>query len=318
VRVLNGLLFFVALPACFGFGLLINAPLVRAQSPAIPKWEVVSIKPCKVDLAQGARGPVGGSFARPSPGRLEEVCRPLLALVRNAYILFANARSNPGLNRSTGLEGAPDWINDRYDIQAKTEAMPPPTAEMMQGPMLQTLLENRFQLHVHFEARQVPVYELTIAKGGIKFQFHREGTCVPLASGNVETPQRGIAPPTLLPGEKRCANNSVTKGDRVVVEMQRVTIDTLADLTLRGAYVRGTLDRPVINKTGLSGLFDIHMEYSNDAADAPSIVPSDAPNAPSLFTALEDIGLKLQPAKGPGEFLIIDHVERPSEGGRKR
>jgi len=71
----------------------------------------------------------------------------------------------------------------------------------------------------------------------------------------------------------------------------------------------GHLDRPVTNKTGITGRFDFHLEYARDGA-----APSDEPPGPSIFTAVqEQLGLKLTPAKGPGEFIVIDHVERPSE-----
>ena len=80
---------------------------------------------------------------------------------------------------------------------------------------------------------------------------------------------------------------------------------TLAELSQRLATSAG---RPVIDKTATAGMFDFHLQFTPD--DAP---PSDEPSAPSLFTALGDLGLKLDPAKGPVEFLVIDHVERPAE-----
>ncbi len=82
------------------------------------------------------------------------------------------------------------------------------------------------------------------------------------------------------------------------------------------------LDRPVIDKTGIDGLFDIHLEFALDdttravlPANRPdTIYPDDPTGGTSIFTAVqEQLGLKLESAKGPGEFLVIDHVERPSE-----
>lgn len=84
------------------------------------------------------------------------------------------------------------------------------------------------------------------------------------------------------------------------------------------------LDRPVIDKTGIDGIFDFHLEFAPDQ-NTPGFllqlrrpvqngVPSDEPVGPSIFTALqEQLGLKLDPTKGPGDFLVIDHVEKPSE-----
>jgi uncharacterized protein (TIGR03435 family) len=81
------------------------------------------------------------------------------------------------------------------------------------------------------------------------------------------------------------------------------------------------MDRPVINKTGTPGLFDFQMVYAPDETSSPgyrngrgiSDQPTDDPPAPSIFTALQDLGLKLEPARGPAEFPVIDSVERPSE-----
>ena len=86
-------------------------------------------------------------------------------------------------------------------------------------------------------------------------------------------------------------------------------------------FLNGALDRPVIDKTGITGRFDFHLEYAPDQAtprflpggDVPDAAPSDPPG-PSIFTAVQaQLGLKLEPAKGPGEFLVIDSVVRPSD-----
>ncbi len=74
------------------------------------------------------------------------------------------------------------------------------------------------------------------------------------------------------------------------------------------------MDRPVVNKTGITGLLDIHLEYAPDDTGPDSAVTASDPVGLSIFTALQQqLGLKLEPAKGPGEFVVIDHVERPSE-----
>jgi uncharacterized protein (TIGR03435 family) len=81
------------------------------------------------------------------------------------------------------------------------------------------------------------------------------------------------------------------------------------------------VDRPVIDKTGISGMFDMHLEFALDDTtrsavpqNSPAAALADDPSGPSIFTALqEQLGLKLEPSKGPGEFLVIDSIERPSE-----
>jgi uncharacterized protein (TIGR03435 family) len=80
------------------------------------------------------------------------------------------------------------------------------------------------------------------------------------------------------------------------------------------------LDRPVLDKTGIAGVFDFHLEFASDGTTAGffppgfAAVPSDSPDGPSIFTAIEEqLGLKLEPAKGPGEILIIENIEKPTD-----
>ena len=98
----------------------------------------------------------------------------------------------------------------------------------------------------------------------------------------------------------------------MVTDVQGVTLDDFASIFLRGS------GRPVVNKTGFSGKFDIHLEFAPDEELRRRFTELQGdpgePTAPSLFTALqEQLGLKLESAKGTGEFLVIDHVGRPSE-----
>ena len=116
-----------------------------------------------------------------SPGRLRLGCSvsTVKGLVQMAYVLFANGHVNPPWTGSVPVNGGPAWINsDRYEIDAKAES--PQSQGMMHGPMLQTLLEDRFKLKVHRETGEVPVYELTVAKGGIKMQHLKERSCTPV------------------------------------------------------------------------------------------------------------------------------------------
>jgi len=269
-------------------------PSLRAQATAAtPKFEVASVKPCKADTGSGVRT---GNFNGSSPGRLIANCMPLKALIQQAYLIFANGRYQFVNFLAVPVEGAPDWVQSaRYTIEAKAEG--PQTEEMTKGPMLQALLEDRFQLKTHRETREVPVYELTVAKGGPKLQPF-DGSCTPVDFA--KTPQ--LPTPPKAPGE--CRNVFGTSGPNSTSYYRGISVDDFATHRL-GV---GTVGRPVINKTGITGRFDIHLEFTPDRnADKPDA-------GPSIFTALqEQLGLKLIPAKGPGEFLVIDHVERPSE-----
>jgi uncharacterized protein (TIGR03435 family) len=194
----------------------------------------------------------------------------------------------------TGSLIGPDWINSaRYVIQGK----PPDSIEIAMQTMTtaerskenelmqQSLLEDRFQLKAHFETREMPVYELVTAKGGSKLKEPSDPT------------KRGFA-----------MSASVFRGS--------ATIHALIDMLECNADIGG---REVIDKTGLTGTYDFSLKWTPlQATAAPGGGSGSAPlpevEGASLFTAIEEqLGLKLVPTKGPGQVLVIDHIERPSE-----
>jgi uncharacterized protein (TIGR03435 family) len=237
---------------------------IQCQTITRPQFEAASIKPVpgSMDSAYGTL-----------PGRLSIVNGRLPIIIMEAY----------GLKQSFQLVGGPAWIRSaRYDIQAKAQGVPAPDQLML---MLQDLLEDRFKLKVHRETRELPVFLLTLAKGGPK-EF-KAGTCV------LPDPIK----PTVESGPY-CGRNQLLRGrwDGSNIDLTKV-VDGLSVL----------LDRKIIDKTGLTGLFDIHLELP---PDSPSV--DDA--APSLNTVLqEQLGLKLESGKGPVEIIVIDHIERPTE-----
>jgi uncharacterized protein (TIGR03435 family) len=162
--------------------------------------------------------------------------------------------------------------------------------------MLQALLQERFRLGVHRETRQLPVYQLVVGKGGAKLQPSKEGSCTPyLVNG---------PPPRSGPGNF-CGLHAVSGLSRAL-EGKGVTLAMLAP-SLSRTYT-AALGRNIIDGTGLSGAFDVHLEWASDPMTEPT--PG---AAPSIFTALlEQLGLKLESAKGPVEVLVIEHVEKPS------
>jgi uncharacterized protein (TIGR03435 family) len=174
--------------------------------------------------------------------------------------------------------------------------------------MLQALLEDRFKLKAHRETIEVPVYLLTVAKGGLKLEAFKEGACTPRDLSQ-------FPPPPL--GPNSCRFFASMKGPNMSWVVQGATVEEFCRIVLP------RLDRPVIDKTGLTGRFNFPLEYMPEAVSYPSLrdgpdrpaSPSDDPAAgPSIFTALQQqFGLKLEPAKGPGDILVIDRVERPSE-----
>jgi len=308
-----------ALAAPIIVGLML-APRVRAQSaaPATAKFEVASIKPCKAGDFGGGGGrkgntKTGGGGRSSSPGRLSTMCDTVENLIRSAYVMCASGSCvrDPS---SPQIEGGPSWIqSERYQINARADGAP--SVDMMSGPIMQTLLVDRFHLKIHRETREVPLYALTVAKGGPKLKPFQEGTCIP----------HDPASPMLSP-EQRSQNNCFGPGIRFRgpnfgLEATGTTLDSLSKLL----YI--ILDRPVINQTAITGRFDINIEFARPEGTPvfrpagepvpPPTAPaeaSDEPAAPSIFTAFEkQLGLKLEPAKGPSDFFVIDRIEKPSE-----
>ncbi len=289
---------------------IVNAPAIRAQPAPSPKFEVASIRPCEDGNSAGrsAGGPGSSSPASSSPGRLTVPCRTVKRLIERAYLEFADGRVHVWPEQIS-IEGGPPWIDSRsYRIEAKAEG--PQSRGTMNGPMLQALLEDRFKLRLHRETREVPVYALTVARSGPKLQPFREGSCHPFDFDNLPHPPGPGQPDTSF-----CGISEVTaKG----YDLYRTT---LAEFSREFS---ARLDRPVIDKTGIAGTFNIHLDLSvadfGYPADPRSIDPA-APAAPadpaSVFdavrTAVQKLGLKLEPAKGPGEFLVVDSVARPSD-----
>jgi uncharacterized protein (TIGR03435 family) len=260
---------------------------VNAQ-PERPRFEVASVKLSAPTTE--TRGFTGVAFL---PGGVIRGTRtPLWGVIASAYdINWKN------------LEGDSDVLNVRYDIEAKadTRALPPdgPSLErtiLSQAPvlreMLKTLLAERFKLAIHLERRDSPIYALVLGSKG-----HR-----------------------LPPSSRDC-------GPRTVDEMFkggpcgfqgggpargfRLNSSELSDLA-RG--LTSCLDRTVVDRTGVSGRFDIEVPpWSTGTPPRPNAdEPQPDPEGPSLFTVLQQLGLRLEPARGPIDFYVIDHLERPT------
>jgi uncharacterized protein (TIGR03435 family) len=186
---------------------------------------------------------------------------------------------------------------DRYDIEATAGGNV--SQAVMRGPLLQALLEDRFQLKFHREVREGAVYVLSLAKGGIRMPAMAEGGCRPVDLKNPAAPPApGQAAAELCGTETRKKNGAL-----LTVNVRGISMSDLAD----GLFTE-LAGRPVIDKTGLSGLFQFHVEFSPDDAAV------DVAAGPSLFTALrEQAGLKLEAGKGPVPMFVVDRVERPGE-----
>jgi bla regulator protein BlaR1 len=282
----------LAMPILVG---VVDAPAIRAQtSPAeTPKFEVVSVKPCDVNtLPPGARsGPAGVSGAT-----LSLSCMTVRSFIARSYVDYANGQyQGPGSNKRLPIGDTPAWTNsEHYTIEAKSEGTI--SRVMAFGPMLQAILEDRFKLRAHRETREVPIYEMTVAKAGAKLKPSEEGSCTP------RDPNKPPQHPG--PGQKPLCGQSAIRqhGPNHIAELRSMTMADLAQ------WLTVVLDRAAIDKTGIQGKFDLSIEFAPPGTE-------DAPDAgPSVVTAVqEQLGLKLVSAKGAGQSLVIDHVERPSE-----
>ena len=213
----------------------------------------------------------------PSPGgRLRATNSTLKQLINVAYAL-------PDFR----IVGSTGWMSgDRFDIEAKAAGDPSREQLVL---MLQSLLADRFQLMVHRETRELPTYEFKLMKGGPKF---KEGKCVG-------------TPGPLNP----CGGFTASAWGHFVGKAAR--IGQLSQ------FLSSLQSRVVVDKTGLAGEYDLELTWTPDELPTgpgdPDQVPPD-PNGPSIFTALqEQLGLHLEPSKGPVEILVIDSAQKPSE-----
>jgi len=196
--------------------------------------------------------------------------------------------------------GGPAWMRaDRYDLDARA-AGEASRAEVML--MLQTLLAERFQFRMHRETRELPAYVLTVARGGAKLTPSKDGGCVDRSPANRNS---------LPDSEKRpnCGNNLLTgRINPPNMTWSAVRIDTRGIAEALAGYFR----RPVVDRTGLTGFFDLQI-------DLPPLSPATSPDGgpdsgPSVFTVLrEQLGLRVEEGRGPVEVLVVDRLQRPTD-----
>jgi len=170
--------------------------------------------------------------------------------------------------------------------------------------MQQSLLADRFDLKVHFETREMPIFELVPAKGGLKIT-------------PVDPPQPGDGWKPTKPGELRPGNMNLSVGSNGlnILNARATTLDLfLNGIRGQAPELRG---RPIVSRTGFTGTFDLNdfrfvgLAYTGGL---PGTGNASEPDAPSVEQALEQqLGLKLVPAKGQVEVVVIDSIDRPTE-----
>jgi uncharacterized protein (TIGR03435 family) len=202
---------------------------------------------------------------------------PLQMLIREAFAL-----------EDDRILGAPAWVkSSRFDIEAKVAESEIPAVKNMtvdqRKAMLRPLLQDRFDLKFHYESRTLPVYELVIGKGGSKMKVFDP------------------------PGNP--ATNGLRLTGRGHLQAQGISMEVfVSDLSKE-------VSRTVLDKTGLTGKYDFALEWQPDdalpIAGNDNGLPQNSVDS-SLFTAVQELGLKLEPRKEPLRVLVIDHVEPPS------
>jgi uncharacterized protein (TIGR03435 family) len=256
---------------------VVATALARAQDPA---FEVVSIKPNpSLRMTSDTRVQPGGRYTSTNT--------PLEWIILGAW----------GLDEYQ-LVGAPVWVRgDHFDIVAKANeelAFPKrgETATTRLQLMLRAMLADRFALKAHMEVRDAPVYELVLARADGKLGpnfLKSETDCSPEAvarRGDPVFPSKG----PILCGMS-LGPDLYTAGHATIPQM----VETL----------KGLAGRPVVDRTGLTGAFDLELHYSEDQKNT---------DLPSLYAALqEQLGLKLNTVRGHLDVLVIDHVEHPTE-----
>lgn len=262
-----------------------------AQQQAGPEFEVAAIRP--------SGDCVGGG--QPQPGRLSLRCLSLGALIQLAYGYFANGVSySPTLLH---VRGAPAWVSsDHYDITATAKGNL--SQAMMRGPMLRALLEDRFQLQFHRASEEGPVYFLTAVKTGVKMERLTAKGCVPVDLQPVGNSQNT--------GTEVCGTETRKKaGSTISITVHGASVSALAD-----GLLSELAERTVIDKSGLTGLFDVQLQYTPEQEGRQEEFgtrKTDETGSTSLFTAVqEQLGLKLTAGKGPVQVFVIDRVKRPS------
>ncbi len=289
---------FMSLAVATAFG-LVRAVQVRAQSQASAtaaaapdfKYEVASIKPNK----SGS----GNIDSTGTPDSYTIKNAPLKTLIQTAYAV-----------QNYQISGAQDWLtSERFDIDAKMDAsladafqkLTVADRRLVRQQMLQALLAERFNLRIHRETKELPVYSLIFAKSGSKLQVTKTVDPNPKAPG-----------PPASRGGPSIRSSSNGNGPVTVTALHCSTADLASFLTSRVA-------RPVLDKTGLTGRYDFTLQFAQDdiavlgsSSGAAPLSTAD-PGGASVFTAVqEQLGLKLESGKGPVEIIVIDHVERPS------
>jgi uncharacterized protein (TIGR03435 family) len=255
-------------------------------SPAGQKFAVVTIKPCSAETAAQPSGPrgrgAGAGNVTASPGSLHIDCMTVQNMIDRAYVFFGNPllnESGPPREAAPRVKGGPGWIrSDRFTLEARADDNA--DRKTLMGPMLRAFLEDRLQLQTHRDVEDIPVYAMTVAKGGLKI--------TPVVTDADCKPECGMVMRSM-------------RGSTRILDLGGMELEILTTVL--------NLDRHVIDRTGLSesARYNIHFERPEE----PQADPAGATGA-DVFRALEQqLGLTFEAIKAPHGVIVIDKVVRP-------
>lgn len=289
-----------------GGALLLCSFWALAQQPnPILTFEVASVKPAAPQAMARLQGSANGGPGTPAPGRIEFTDMPLKALIMRAYDV-----------QSFQVSG-PSWMDSqRFDIIAK---VPEGATTQDARIMLRNLLADRFRLKLHKGRKEAAIYELVGAKGGPRLKDAAQTAAVP--------PNAQDAPPTaplrnkdgMLKTPHGQLGIQATANGRMRMQGDAVTMARLTEV------LGMVLARPVVDKTGLTGTYDVTLDFSPEglgpgprgpepaeAGASPAEAPrSSNDSGKTIFTALqEQLGLKLESRRETVDLLIVESVEK--------
>lgn len=269
----------------------------QTSAPQERRFEVVSVK-------RNTSGAVGSMMGIQPGGRFSAGNLAVRQVIVRAFGI-----------QPFQLTGEPDWLrSERYDIQAKAPDGGAVATDGAINVMLQAMLADRFKLKVRRETRESPIYEIVFARSDRRLGENLRQTSADCVGTRNREPLGGppAAPALIDPGDPVPCGMIMIGGNRLAAG--GYTMARLA--TMLGPRVQ----RIVVDKTGLSGLYDFDLQFLPDpvaggaAADGPVRMYLVAKDVPLLTTAIqEQLGLKLQAARGSVEYVVIENIERPSE-----
>jgi uncharacterized protein (TIGR03435 family) len=290
--------------------LLLCGSIALGQQPdSRLTFEVASIRPAAPQAVGRMMMGGGGGPGTPDPGRMRFSNMPLNMLIMRAY------------NVQSFQVSGPSWMNsEHFDVIAK---VPDGATKEDAQVMLQNLLADRFKLKLHKESKQAPIYELVVAKSGIRMKE---------ASRTAGAPAEGAGRPPEGPPPRGKDGMLITPRGRVGIQAMRNGRMRLQGDSLTMARLTEilgmTLGRPVVDRTGLTGAYDVALDFSPEgmgpgpkaALAGGGVNPAEGASDPSdsgptIFTALqEQLGLKLESRKAAVDVLVVDSVEKtPTE-----